>query len=260
MSQTAPMLRLNPSLDLAPYAAIYAARGIVQIPNVLETATAEAVRELLLRGTPWRSLLTDGADKPIHFSPAELQALGKEKAAALMQDAMARARLNRGFVYNVYPMIEAYMRGWDAGHPIHQLTEFINSDVYLDLGRRVTGVAGINKADAQATLYAPGHFLTRHVDFGDDFERRAAYVMGFTKGWQPDWGGLLLLLNEKQDVSEGYLPRFNVLTIFDIKYLHTVTQVSTFAGGVRTSITGWFRDDPTAAERRAAAASGRASS
>jgi Rps23 Pro-64 3,4-dihydroxylase Tpa1-like proline 4-hydroxylase len=36
-----------------------------------------------------------------------------------------------------------------------------------------------------------------------------------------------------------------VLTIFDIKYLHTVTQVSSFAGGARISLTGWFRDDPT---------------
>jgi Rps23 Pro-64 3,4-dihydroxylase Tpa1-like proline 4-hydroxylase len=142
-------------------------------------------------------------------------------------------------------MIEAYMRGWDPGHPIHLATEFINSPEFLELGRRVTGVSAVNKADAHATFYGPGDFLTRHLDEGEDKERRAAYVLGLTEGWQPDWGGLLLFLKDNQDVREGYLPRFNVLTIFDIKYLHTVTQVSSFAGGGRYSITGWFRDDPT---------------
>jgi len=67
-----------------------------------------------------------------------------------------------------------------------------------------------------------------------------------TKDWQPDWGGLLLFLDDKQDVVQGFLPRFNVLTVFDINYLHTVTQVSSFAGKLRTSVTGWFRDDAVA--------------
>ena len=110
----------------------------------------------------------------------------------------------------------------------------------------VTGVAGVTKVDAHACRYQPGHFLTRHLDEGEDKERRAAYVLGFTKGWQPDWGGMLLFLNQKQDVDLGFLPRFNNLTIFDIKYLHTVTQVSTFARLPRLTSTGWFRDDPAA--------------
>lgn len=74
---------------------------------------------------------------------------------------------------------------------------------------------------------------------------RALKVRSCGTCWQPDWGGLLLFLNEKHDVTEGYLPRFNVMTIFDIRWLHTVTQVSTFAGGGRYSVTGWFQDDPT---------------
>lgn len=238
------LLRLNPHLDLAPYAETFRLRGIVQIPDILEAEAAEAVSALLGGGIPWRLILTDGADKPIHFSRAEIQALGEPRFQSMMQDALARARQNRGYVYTMYPMIEAYMRGWDPGNPIHLMTEFINSAEYLDLGRTVCGIPAITKADAHATLYGPGHYLTRHLDHGEDRERRAAYVMGFTRNWQPDWGGLLLFLNEKQDISEGYLPRFNVLTIFDIKYLHTVTQVSTFAGAGRYSVTGWFRDDP----------------
>ena len=244
MSEEAVQLRLNPALDLAKYAEIYARRGIVQIPGVFEPAVAEAINDLLTASVPWRMLMTDSSDKPIHFTPAELQQMGRERMDALIKDAFARARENRGYFYNTYPMIEAYMRGWDPGHPIHQVTELINSDEYLGLGRAVLGIPGINKADAHATAYHPGHYLTRHLDYGEDFERRAAYVLGFARNWQPDWGGLLLFLNENQDITEGYVPRFNVLTIFDVKYLHTVTQVSSFAGGVRRAITGWFRDDP----------------
>ncbi len=238
------LLRLNPVLDLARYADIYAQRGIVQIADVFEPPVAEGIEQMLAGPMPWRLLMTDSNDKPIHFSAAQARDAGREKMDSLIKDAFLRAQENRGFLYNTYPMIEGYLRGWDQGHPIHSVTEFINCPEFLDLGRRVTGVAGITKADAHATAYHPGHYLTRHLDHGDDRERRAAYVLGFSHGWQPDWGGLLLFLSDRQDITEGYLPRFNVLTIFDIKYLHTVTQVSSFAGGVRRSITGWFRDDP----------------
>ena len=244
------VIRLNPGLDPAPFARTYAERGIVQIPALFEERTAAAVADLLQKSLPWRVLFTDPADNPVHFSREELTALPPERWKATLADVFTRARANRGYFYKTYPMIEAYLRGWDAGHPIHQLTEFINGPDFLELGRAVTGVGGITKADAHATFYGPGDFLTRHLDTGADAERRAAYVLGLTRAWQPDWGGLLLFLDEKQDVREGYLPRFNLLTVFDVKYLHTVTQVSNFAGAGRYSIAGWFRDDLPSDEAR----------
>ena len=239
------LLSLNPANDLAHYRAEYEQRGIVQIPNVLTDRAAQTLHSILTGNIPWRFLYTDDKDQPVHFTHEELQARGQEAYRRDMGDVLKRAQENRGFYYQTYPMIEGYLKEWDQGHPIHQATEFINSPEFLGLGREITGVGGITKADAHATAYGPGHFLTRHLDYGEDKERRAAYVLGMTEGWQPDWGGLLLFLNGKQDVTEGYLPRFNVLTIFDVKYLHTVTQVSSFAGKLRTSVTGWFRDDPT---------------
>lgn len=246
MSDTAPLLRLNPSLDLGRYVDMYRRNGIVQIPDVFEADTAKAIEEMLRNTMPWRLLFTDENDQPVHFSRDEQQQIGREKLNAMLQQAHRRARENRGYFYFTYPMIEAYLRGWDSGHPVHAVTELINSESVLGLARIVLGTEGITKADAHATCYGPGHFLTRHLDLGSDLERRAAYVLGFTKNWQPDWGGLLLFLSDQQDITRGYLPRFNNLTIFDTKYLHTVTQVSNFAGGLRLSITGWFRDDAVA--------------
>ncbi len=239
---------LNPDLDLAPYAQTYREKGLVQIPDIFDAETAEAIHQMLAGEFAWRFLVTDQQDRPAHYGRDQWNALNADERQALMQDVFARAQQNRGFCYHTYPMIEAYLKGWDKGHPIHQITELINSPTYLDLGRSVTGVSGITKADAHACKYTQGHYLTRHLDYGEDRERRAAYVLGFTKGWQPDWGGLLLFLKDNQDVEFGFLPRFNNLTIFDIKYLHTVTQVSTFAGAPRLTITGWFRDDPAAVQ------------
>jgi Rps23 Pro-64 3,4-dihydroxylase Tpa1-like proline 4-hydroxylase len=235
---------LNPDLNLDLYAKFFREHGFVQIPDIFEQASAEAIANILRDQVPWRHLITDANNKPIHFDANDWQALTQEKRTALIESVHARARQNRGYSYYTYPMIEAILRGRDKGHPIHQMTELINSPTFLDIGRIVTGVDGITKADAHACKYEPGHFLTRHLDLGDDLERRAAYVLGFTRGWQPDWGGLLLFLKDNQDIDFGFLPRFNNLTIFDIKFLHTVTQVSTFAGELRLTITGWFRDDP----------------
>lgn len=237
-------LRLNPALDLAPYVAAFRARGLVQIPDIFEPAIADAFHQTLAQNVPWRILMTDQKDAPIHFTLTDWNAKPQEERARLMQDVIQRAQQNRGFLYLTYPMIEAYLGGWDTGHPLHPMTELINSPEFLDIGRALTGVTGINKADAHACQYRQGHYLTRHIDAGEEKERRAAYVLGFTKGWQPDWGGLLLFLKENQDIDFGFLPRFNNLTVFDTKYLHTVTQVSSFAGAPRLTITGWFRDDP----------------
>ena len=237
------MLRLNPKIDAALYADTYRRHGLVQIPEIFEQETAEAIYQLLARNMSWRILMTEPNDVPIHFDQAQWNGMTNEKRTEILKDVQRRASQNRGFLYYTYPMIEGYLKGWDAGHLIHQVTELINSPDFLGLGRTITGVSEVTKADAHACQYRAGHFLTRHLDIGENKERRAAYVLGFTKDWQPDWGGLLLFLNDGQDIDRGFLPRFNNLTIFDVKYLHTVTQVSSFAAAPRLTITGWFRDD-----------------
>ena len=52
-----------------------------------------------------------------------------------------------------------------------------------------------------------------------------------------------MLLDEKMDISKAFLPRFNMLSIFDGRQVHSVSPVSPFAGGARHQITGWFRND-----------------
>lgn len=235
-------LRLSPDLDLRRYAAEYQARGFVQVPALFESQSAETLSDLLLHRTPWRLTFLD-AGKPVSYTQAGIAEVGQEAFRAKMARVTENARNDYGYSFYHYPMSQARHQQWDGGHPIHQLTDFLDRDAFLDVGRAITGESGINKTEAMASLYAAGSFLTRHTDHGDG-ARRAAYVIGLSKDWRPDWGGLLLFYNEHKDVIAGYTPRFNVVTIFDTKYEHAVTQVSNFAGGGRYSIAGWFRDDP----------------
>jgi len=237
-------LYLRPDIDFEGYAEAYAETGIVQIPDIFAEPAARYLAQLFREQIAWRLIATDERDNPVQFTQDQWRALGEAERRRVMQGALARARENRGFLYNGYQMIEAYLGRRDQGHPIHTLTEFLNGPDWLGLGQAVLRNPAITKADAHATLYAPGHYLTRHTDLGEVRERRAAYVIGLTERWEADWGGLLLFLDERGDVVRGYAPRFNVVTIFDVEKVHLVTQVSNFAGAGRYSVAGWFRDDP----------------
>jgi len=236
-------LRLNPALDPAPFARAYAENKVVQIPNLFEDAVADEIERILL-SLPWRLVCQDETRKNVFFTLEELRAMPAEDRRKLEFGIRQRAADNFGFTYFTYPMIDAALNGWDRGHPIHALTQFLNSAEFISFARQIIDCPAVSKIDAQASNYQPGHFLTRHIDDGLKKERRAAYTLGFSRNWQPDWGGLLMFLDENFDVSGGLTPRFNTLTVFDGLKLHSVSAVSAFAPAPRLSVVGWFRDDP----------------
>lgn len=234
-------LRLNPALDIKAAAEAYQRDKFVQIHNVFEDELAELVEEALT-SLPWRLLCQNDQHQNMMLTQEEFARMPAGERQALERGIMDRAARNLGYTYHAYPMIEAAQSGWDVGHPVHALTHFLNGPEFLALGRAVIGEADLSRVDAHATRYMRGHYLTRHIDDGG--YRRAAYTLGFSRNWQPDWGGLLLFLDQKQNVEAGYTPRFNTLTIFDGIRLHTVTSVSQFAPQPRISVAGWYRNDP----------------
>jgi len=231
-------LMLRPGLRPEAYAQAYARDGYVQIEGLLPDPVAEALAEVLERGTSWSLVHSDdqggaamvGLDAP----PADLRA----RLRAVLQ----RASGGFAYLYLVYPMIDAYLDGRDPGHPLRALTEFLNSPEFIAFTAAVTGERVV-KVDAQATLYRPGDFLTRHDDRGVG-ERRAAYTLSLTRGWRPDWGGQLLFHGDGGDVTRGFAPRFNVLTLFRTPLWHSVAPVAPYASRPRLTVTGWLRDDP----------------
>lgn len=246
MSSDFPPLRLHPGLDPTLYARIYAEKKIVQIPGIFEPELARTI-EAMLKTLPWRLCYNDPELGVVQLTREDLQRLGQQGLNQRMAKVMELATRNYGYCYNTYQMNEARRDQLDLTHPIHRLTEFLNSSEFMDFGAEVINEAGkITNVDCHATLYTRGSFLTRHIDDGANHERRCAYTLGFTEGWMTDWGGITLFLDRNTDIEEGYLPRWNVLTLFDGRRIHSVSAISAFAGKGRLSVTGWLRNDQIA--------------
>jgi Rps23 Pro-64 3,4-dihydroxylase Tpa1-like proline 4-hydroxylase len=125
--------------------------------------------------------------------------------------------------------------------PLVQFASFMSSPDVVALLRRITDKPAIAFADAQATAYGPGHFLTAHDDEIAGKERHAAYVFNLTPVWRVDWGGLLLFHGVDGHIDRGFAPSFNALNIFAVPQPHSVSMVAPYAANRRYSITGWLR-------------------
>ena len=206
---------LNRNLDVEQLAVEFAGKRRIQIQNVLDGPAAEMIDQTLRGGTPWR-IAYNRKDQSFTVSQEELNAMGAAAAQKLLEDCVKAAQTDYQYLYACYPIVDAIKNKRDEGHLLHTILEELNSDYFLDFVRGVTGISSIGLVDGQATLYRPGHFLMHHNDFDAKRNRRVAYVLGFTKNWRADWGGVLEFYNERGDVEAGVLPRFNTLSLFAV--------------------------------------------
>ena len=233
---------LNPSLDRAALAERYGLKHRIQIRDVLGAEAASDLFDVLARGTEW-SLVWREADGHVEArSLAEMSAMPSEQRGRIINGIHARARGEFSFIYQANLMAENYAARKNPDHPLHRVYESLNGPDFIGLIREVTGIQTIAKADAQATLYAPGHFLNTHDDKIAGHKRRVAYVLSMTKDWNPDWGGLLQFYGKDNTVEDVFVPRFNALSLFTVPQTHAVSCVTPYAPARRLSITGWFID------------------
>lgn len=235
---------LNPAIDRAPLAQTFAENGRVRITDVLSEDSARGLMTMVEQDTPWGMAWQAGAEGP-HYTTAQMINANPQQAMASIQSNAYQAmqRGDYGFQYASYPMLQAYMQQWQPGSVQDYVLEHINDAPLLNLVREVTGMAELIKADAQATFYAPGHFLAQHDDSHVGQGWRVAYVLGLCPiEWQPDWGGYLNFFDDAGDIVAGWRPRFNTLSLFRVPQQHHVSFVPPFAPVGRFAITGWFRD------------------
>jgi len=238
------LFQLNSALDIAALNARFTATGRVQLRNVLTDESARELQLVLAQGTPWGIAVGAGPAKLSSFRAAETRTPEGQQAlqAAARSAEQHTARGEYGFRFAHYPILEAINEGWDPGGAHELLIEHLNTPAFLEMARGVTGIDSLLKADAQATLFAPNHYLGRHIDSHVAEGWEVAYVLNLSReDWHPDWGGYLLFLDEDGDVVEGFRPRFNTLNLFRVPQPHLVSYVPPFAPVGRLAVTGWLR-------------------
>jgi len=212
------------------------------VRNLLTGETAERLYACLTREVPWGLAYNDRSDYRF-VSRAEGNKLPPEQRNQIQQGIFQRAQQGLyQYVYNCYPILDAYMGEWHPGLYLNPFFEFLNSEPMLNLIRTITGIPEIIKGDAQATLYAPNHFLGLHTDEHKEEGWRVAYIINMTREWREGDGGYLLFYDEDGDVVQGFKPRFNALNMFAVPQRHAVSFVPPYARPGRLAITGWFRD------------------
>jgi Rps23 Pro-64 3,4-dihydroxylase Tpa1-like proline 4-hydroxylase len=229
--------RLAPSVS-----AIIQERGRAHIPGFL---SHDVANELLaaMRDLRWK-LAINGQKNAYDLDPRELESLAPEKREGLLATIHAQAREGFQFMFESYRVSDEYERGELRAGPLADFFATLNHETTLGLLRSLTADDRIVYADAQATRYKPGHFLTKHDDGVEGKNRLFAYVLNLSPSWRADWGGLLMFHDADGHVSEAFTPRFGALNILRVPQPHAVSYVTPFAGADRYSITGWFRSAP----------------
>ena len=235
-----PSVRLRPDIDVQAVAAIYARHGRAHIPRIFPREVAERIERALREETPWSRVL-NGGERHYDLGPGTWESLPADRRAEIIAAVHANARVRFGYFYENFPLADLHAAGKHPDSYLMRVYEYLNSPAFLEFTRRVTGAADIRLADAQATCYRPGDFLTRHDDLAEGKERRAAYVLNFTRPWNVDWGGILQFIDADGHVAEGYTPAFNALNLVRVPAPHSVSYVTPLAAGARYSITGWLR-------------------
>lgn len=235
--------RLNSALDPDALADAFRKRGRLHIPDFLVSADAEQLLAALEGDDRWKLVMNQG-DKRMELDRSVQAGLSPGQLTKVDEAVYAAARHGFQFRYENIRVPEAEAERVAQPSPLNAFARFLSSEGILAFLRTVTGAADVSFADARATSYGPGHFLTAHDDDAADQNRRVAYVFNLTKQWSVDWGGLLTFQDQGSMIAESFIPAFNALNLFTVPQPHSVGFVSPFAARRRYSVTGWLRAGP----------------
>jgi SM-20-related protein len=228
------VFQLAPGLDLDGLARASRAHGRLQVANFLSPASAAALHRELAGSGGWR-LTANRGEQVLDLDLDDVAGWPPERHELLERAVTMGGRFGFQFRYDV-------IRTGKGGAPLlAAFADFLSSPDMIAFLRTLTGADDIDFADAHASRYRPGHFLTTHDDRVDAMGRRAAYVLNLTPEWRPDWGGLLQFFDAGGNVARAFTPGFNILNIFRVPQPHSVSWVTPLAAAPRFAVTGWLR-------------------
>ncbi len=220
--------------------------GRVTIAPFVEADQAEALYHHLRNRDDWRKVINSGDAKVFELDRSTQASLAPEQSLALDDAVYAGARHDFQYRYETIRVPDDDAERAGANDLLADFARFLSSGPARALLWHITGETAIRFADAQATAYSPGDFLTRHDDAVAGKNRVAAYVMSINPVWRTEWGGLLLMHHPNGDGAadhgaDALVPGFNRLNLFAVPQVHSVSEVTKAAAYRRYSVTGWLR-------------------
>ena len=231
-------IELAPRADAQLLATRYVADGAVSVPGFLSHGGVEEIAAELAQADLWVEIFRAGA-KVYEMPHAQFLALPGAQKDELRRKIEDAARGGLQYRYRAIRVAEDQAVRAARGLALDRFADVLNLPSTIELLRTITGSASLDFADAQATDYRAGDFLTTHDDAIEGKNRVAAYVYSLTSHWQADWGGLLLF--ERDAEVAGFVPEFNVLRLFAVPSTHHVSYVAPWVDARRLSVTGWLR-------------------
>jgi Rps23 Pro-64 3,4-dihydroxylase Tpa1-like proline 4-hydroxylase len=118
--------------------------------------------------------------------------------------------------------------------------DIFSNSFFLNLINNITNLNISTNNQLFLSKYKYGHFLSPHSDINNG---KIAYVLGMTKNWKPQYGGVLHFMDEKREnIIDSYVPKFNTLILFKVPengIPHFVSHVN-IQNKNRYTITGWL--------------------
>lgn len=226
---------INENLDWDAIKAIYSRDGRIRIENFLRDDIAEEIRQFLASNAQW-DLYCSGANGAVTYTSEQLSSLTQQQHSEILRSLHAVAAKQFAFFYYRYNLLN------DEDTIISRFRQYISGQQYMNFARYISGSDSINSVTAGATCFKPGCFITLHDDLHEKEGRKIAQVFGFTKSWNPDWGGTLHFLDQRMKVTGVEIPSFNTLDLLKVPQNHFVSQVCSYATEKRFSITGWLHE------------------
>lgn len=233
-------LELDNRHNAAALAERFARDGRVTIDGLVDEASALELHRMLRAREDWRQVIITG-EKIVELDRPTRASLSREQRDALDEAVYAGVRAGFQARYETLRVPDAAAERAASDDPLARVAEWLSTGEVRDFLRSVTGMPDIAFADAQATAYSPGDFLTGHDDAVVGKNRAAAYVFGLTPKWKLEWGGLLLFHEGGESRASAVAPGFNQLNLFRVGQQHSVSEVTRAAAYRRYSITGWLR-------------------
>ena len=163
----------------------------------------------------------------------------ENKKKHLMANELAKKSFcNNNFSYNFKRNMG--MRPKEISKSENILRNLFSSEELYSIIEQITGDRPMKYSQLFLSQYRKGCFLAPHSDIN---RGKWAFVLNMTKDWKPQYGGVLHFLDDnRENIIDSYVPKFNSLVIFKVPkegIPHFVSHV-VHENKKRFAITGWL--------------------